>query len=447
VDSNGCFGAFKKDRGIAMKTMALEKTGMTSVGSTGVSQVFLFSKTLSTSGKDSAGTFSPDATAPVISGETREAFTNAFPGVLAGKAFVDEALQRMGAFGFTALMIRPDFRISTGEGLAIDPFLLNAGFILEQLTRPLHAVWGLVNPDTLGCMIPETDLSVCRNLGANIQNQLAEFQQETVSIGIAVYPLAGFSRNEVVLNAWKALTHAAVVGPGSMVVLDAVSLNISGDQLYQAGNLQGAVEEYRQALQLDPSNVNVHNSVGVCYGMMEMYDAAEAEFDAALLLKPDEVMALYNLGVICLLTGRKEMALGIFMKASAIDDGIFELALLTGKLYLDAGNPEKARTFLERALNCRPKSGTALRTLGTCFSALNLLREAVAVYTRAVKNNPNDAESFSRLGQLYDAIGENPEIARLFCQQSVAIAPENEVYRERLAMLKQKSRKAAASSL
>ena len=153
---------------------------------------------------------------------------------------------------------------------------------------------------------------------------------------------------------------------------------------------------------------------------------------------PDEVMALYNIGVICLLTGRKETALNFFIKAAAIDDGIFELALITGKLYLEAGNPEKARSFLEKALDCRPKSGTALRTLGACYSALNLLREAVAVYTRAVKNNPNDAESFSQLGQLYDTIGENPEIARLFCQQSVAIAPENEVYRQRLNRLMQK---------
>jgi tetratricopeptide (TPR) repeat protein len=421
-----------------MKIMALEKSDMTSVGSPGTSQMFLFSKTLSPSGEGSAASHSQDASAPLISGEIQDGFSNAFPGVLAGQAFVDEALQRMGVFGFTVVMIRPDSRLSAGEGVAVDPFLLNAGFILEQVTRPLHAMWGLINPDTLGCMIPDTDLAVCRNLGENIQNQLAAFQKETVSIGIAVFPMAGFSRNDAVLNAWKALTHAAVVGPGSMIVLDAVSLNISGDHLYQTGNHQGAVEEYREALLLDPSNVNVHNSLGVCYGMMEMYDAAEAEFEAALMLKPDEVMALFNLGVICLLTGRKEMALDIFMKAAAIDDGIFELALLTGKLYLDAGNPEKARSFLEKALDCRPKSGTALRTLGACFSSLSLLRDAVAVYTRAVKNNPNDAESFSQLGQLYDMIGENPEIARLFCQQSVSIAPENEVYRERLDRLMQK---------
>jgi tetratricopeptide (TPR) repeat protein len=420
-----------------MKTMALIKPDMTSVVSPASSQVFLFSKTFSPSGKSPAVPHLPEPAAPVLTGEIQDAFSSAFPGVLAGQAFVDEALKQMGSLGFSVLMIRSDSRINTGADAA-DPFLFNVGFVMQQLIRPLHALWGLMNFDTLGCMIPENDLSVCRNLAVKIQHHLSEYQNETVSIGIAGYPLAGFSQNDVVLNAWKALTHAALVGPGSMVVLDAVSLNISGDQLYQTGNLPEAVEEYRKALALDSSNVNVHNSLGVCYGMMESYDAAEAEFEAVLALKPDEVMALYNLGVICVLTDRKELALDYFIKAVAIDDEIFELALLTGKLYLEVGNPEKARSFLEKALNCRPKSGTCLRTLGACFSALNLHREAVAIYTRAVRNNPGDAESLSRLGQLYDTIGENLEIARLFCQQSVAIAPENEVYRERLNRLMQK---------
>ena len=430
-----------------MKTKDMKKSDSASVVSHGNSQVFLFSKTLSPCAKGTAASLRLDSSAPILSEEIQDGFSNAFPGVLAGQAFVDEALQRIGADGFCVLMIRSDFRANAEAGAAVDPFLLNAGFILEQLARPLHAMWGLINPVTLGCMIPETDLSVCRRFAADIQNKLAEFQKETASIGIAVYPLAGFSRNEAVLNACKALIHAAVLGPGSMVFLDVDSLNISGDQLYQAGNLPGAVEEYRKALQLDPANVNVHNSLGVCYGMMEMHDAAEAEFDAALLYKSDEVMALYNLGVIYLLTGRKEMALDFFTKAAAIDDGIFEVALLTGKLHLEAGNPEKARDFLEKALNCRPNSGTALRTLGACFTALNLLREAVAIYTRAVKNNPSDAESFSQLGQLYDMIGENPEIARLFCQQSVTLSPENEIYRERLNKLIQNSLKITATSL
>lgn len=430
-----------------MKTMSLEKTNLTPVISPGTAQVFLFSKTLSPHKECSSESLSPDSSAPVFSGEIQDGFLNAFPGILAGKAFVDEALKKIGPLGFTVMMIRPDCRFRAEAVSCADTILLNAGFILEQLIQQHHGMWGLINPETLGCIIAEDDMSVCRDLAARIQNKLAEFQKETVSIGIAGYPLADFSQNDVVLNAWKALIHAAVVGPGTMVVLDAVSLNISGDRLYQACNLPGAVEEYQKALHLDPSNVNVHNSLGVCYGMMEMYDAAEAEFNAALLLEPDEVMALYNLGVVCLMTGRKEMALNILVRAAAVDDVIFEPALLTGKLYLEAGNPEKARPFLENALNRRPNSGTAMRTLGACFSELGLLREAVSVYTRAVRNNPNDAESLSRLGELYDTIEENPEIARLFCQQSVAIAPENEVYRERLNRLMHKSLRVAGSSL
>lgn len=429
-----------------MKPMALQKLDAVPVSSSGTSQVFLFSKTLS-SAKDPAASSLPDFLSSEISDEIQDVFLNAFPGVLAGQLFVDAALKQMGAFGFSILMIRPDSRENgVAAGVAMDSFLMNAGAILEELTQPLHAVWGLVNLQTLGCMMANIDLSVCRNLGRNIQDKLSEIHKETASIGIAVYPQAGYTRNDVVVNALKSLAHAALAGPGSIVVLDAVSLNISGDNLYQAGNLQGAVQEYQKALVLDPSNVNVHNSLGVCYGMMEMYDAAEFEFDAALLLDPGEVMSLYNQAVICMLTGRNDKALGFIEKAVAIDDGIFELVLLTGKLYLEAGNLKKARYFLEKAVRIRPNSGISLRTLGACLSDMNLFREAVAVYSRAVKSNPNDAESFSLLGLLYDRIGENPEIARLFCQQSVAIAPENDIYHERLNRLMQNTIKVASSS-
>lgn len=423
----------------------LEKTD-TDGSCCGGSQVFLFSKTLPPSGKDAAVILVPDGDAPVSDGEISDGFSNAFPGVRTGQDFVDAALSQMAAHGFSVLMIRPDtWPSSPDPDGGIDPFLLNTGYILDQMVRPPHSVWGRISSNTLGCFLAETDQSACRNLAAAIRSRLTEFQKQPVSIGIAVYPLADFSPRDSVLNAWKAMRHAAVLGSGNTVVLDAVSLNLSGDGYYQSGNLRAAVEEYRKALQLDASNVNVHNSLGVCYGQMGLYDAAESEFTAATQLNPSEVMALYNRGVVCLLTGRKDGALEFFLKASAVDGDIFELALLTGKMYLEAGNPEKARSFLEKAVQRRPKSGTALRTLGACLSALNHLREAAAMYSRAVKSNPNDAESLSRLGMLYDAIGENPAIARLFCEQSVAIAPENPLYRERLEKLGKKRMKIAQS--
>jgi Flp pilus assembly protein TadD len=215
----------------------------------------------------------------------------------------------------------------------------------------------------------------------------------------------------------------------------ALSLNIAGDELYQSGDVTGAAEAFQKALLLDPCDANMHNSLGVCYGVLKMYEAAEAEFQAAFALNPDEMMALYNTGVIYLLTDRRESALAYLLKAWAVDDGVFEVAILAGKLYLESGEPQHARSFLEKALNFRPNSGNALRTLAACYASLEMPHDAAALYSRAVKLNPQDAESLSMLGHLYDVIGENPEIALLFCQQSVAIAPENEIYRRRLDKL------------
>ena len=73
--------------------------------------------------------------------------------------------------------------------------------------------------------------------------------------------------------------------------------------------------------------------------------------------------------------------------------------------------------------------------LGEGLRALGRTEEAIQAYQRASKQNPNDAASLSALGCLFCVKGENPEIARVFCQQSVAISPENGLYRHRLGGL------------
>ncbi len=60
---------------------------------------------------------------------------------------------------------------------------------------------------------------------------------------------------------------------------------------------------------------------------------------------------------------------------------------------------------------------------------------AVAVLKRAVQLNPHDGQALSALGYLFDRMGENPDITIVFCRQSVEIAPENGLFRYRLAQL------------
>ena len=220
-----------------------------------------------------------------------------------------------------------------------------------------------------------------------------------------------------------------------MVPFDSVSLNISGDNHYARGDVPGAIEEFKKALLLDPSNVNVHNSLGVCYGVMEDLDKALEAFETAAWLDPEEFMAIYNTGIINLIRGDKEKALACLLKADRLGENVFEIALQTGKLYLEMDDPEKGKIYLEKAVRLNTDAGTAFRYLGDCLSALDDTEGAISAYKSSVKLNPNDAAALSALGCMFDLHGENPEISITFCLQSVEISPENGLYRQRLGNL------------
>jgi lipoprotein NlpI len=53
----------------------------------------------------------------------------------------------------------------------------------------------------------------------------------------------------------------------------------------------------KKGLLLDPADVNLHNSLGVCHGVLKDYDNALSAFENAIWLAPEEMMAIYNKGL------------------------------------------------------------------------------------------------------------------------------------------------------
>ncbi len=172
----------------------------------------------------------------------------------------------------------------------------------------------------------------------------------SVSIGVASYPTGDFNKEDVFGNAGKALTHASFFGTNSAVLFDAISLNISGDELYQKGDVSGAVKELESALKLDPENVNVLNSLGVCYGVEGALGKALEVFSDASRLDSREVMALYNAGYVHSLLNQTEDALRCYQKAEATGEDIFEVIFQLGKLYLGQGDLDAAKNYLEKIM-------------------------------------------------------------------------------------------------
>ncbi|MEE8397987.1 MAG: tetratricopeptide repeat protein [Desulfobacterales bacterium] len=373
-----------------------------------------------------------------LSASTLADLSEAFPGILFGTVFITQALESFRSTpSFASMAIRIDGGVESGEKPSTEAAEARVDVLetLDSLCGTHRGVWGLIGENFFGAFFPDLQDAECMNLARTLQRDLADIRSETITIGVAAYPTLSDERDRVLENARKALDHAAFFGPNSTAAFDSVSLNISGDILYQDGDLKGAIEEYHRALEIDPSNVNVHNSLGVCHGDLASYEEALASFESVMRLDANEIMAPYNTGLVLALTDHRVKALEYFTKALDIRQDVFEVVYQMGRCHLALEQYPEAKGFIDKAIRLKPDSASALSCIGQYYAATNEQEKAIEAFESAIKKNPNDADALSGIGHLYDLRDENADIALLFCKQSIDISPENGLFHQRLGQL------------
>lgn len=254
----------------------------------------------------------------------------------------------------------------------------------------------------------------------------------TITVGMASFPFSDYSRADTFNNAKKALAHAGFFDPGAIVPFDSVSLNISGDNYYDADDLASAVNEFKKAIELDNTNANAMNSLGECYGRLKDFEKADEMFNKAINLNSRDYIARYNLGLLKLLQGKREEALGLFLQAYNSQGNMFELTFQIGKLYLERKEYAKAREFLSKAVEQAPQSAYVLRHLADALYGDGKLDEAIKAYKKVLGQNPMDPHCLAALADIFHQKGENPEIPLMFYKESIKLAPEQGSLRYKL---------------
>jgi tetratricopeptide (TPR) repeat protein len=401
-------------------------------------QHFLYSKTPA-EGTHAPPCGTPPATAP--SGAD-DPLRQHYPGLRCGEAYGIRAAEKGAAAAlFTAIALRIDTAAYRHEDDRDrrQPLRLKVAQAIDKACAANNAWWGVMTSDIFGCVFPEKDVAAALAIAKKLQEQVNATAELSLTIGLAAFPCLQYTPADVIENARKALAHAFFMGPGGRACFDAVSLNISGDRCYDAGDIDSAINEFRNALRLDPRNVNVLNSLGVCFGVKQNYPKALTAFETALKINTEEILALYNAGLVSLLMDKRDKALQFWLKAAPLGKDVFELNFQAGKLLLESGQPEKAQKLIERAAGLKPESATVQRLLGETYLAQRLVDQAIPPFKKALRLHPNDAPSLSGLGRCYELKNENLDIALAFCQQSVEITPDNGRFHLRLGRLLKKN--------
>jgi len=137
---------------------------------------------------------------------------------------------------------------------------------------------------------------------------------------------------------------------------------------FERGNMGVALEELRIAMSADPNYGPAYNVLGLVHMDLKEQDQAQANFERALRINPNDPDANHNYGWFLCRTKREEQGISYFLRA------------VRNPLY---ANPQKSYSLA-----------------GVCALQKNNERDAVDYFDRALKLDPDNLSSLMNLAQL-----------------------------------------------
>ncbi|MCB2190710.1 MAG: diguanylate cyclase [Deltaproteobacteria bacterium] len=285
------------------------------------------------------------------------------------------------------------------------------------------ALLGRYSPEALAVLLPGADTAQAGEAAQATLEKMREQGGRPVRAGVAAHPREGFTIVEALNDAGKALVHAGFLDPYSVVICDAVSLNISGDAAYGQGRLAEAVAEYEKALLLQAEESNVLNSLGVCHGRLGQMDEAAECFRRAREVTPEDYMTHYNLGLALLRSGERQEGQVCLQRSLELEPEHADTLFQLGCLAQNRGQTNRALDYLQRAAAQEDCKKEVHSRLGQVLATAGQRGQAEAAFKQAIKYNPRDAAAMSGLAGLYLERGANTEIALSLARRALQQEP------------------------
>jgi serine/threonine protein kinase/Flp pilus assembly protein TadD len=172
--------------------------------------------------------------------------------------------------------------------------------------------------------------------------------------------------------------------------------NNLGTALSQKGNLNGAIAEYKKAIDIDAKFAMPHFNLGNSLRTQGHLDEAIAEYRKAIDLKPNDPAAPHNLGLALSEKGNPDGAVSAYKKAIDINPKHVYAYNGLGDVLRHKGDVAGAIAACRKAID--PRYATAYITLGAALSDKKDVAGAIAAFHKAIDLDKDRADAHRSLG-------------------------------------------------
>lgn len=251
-------------------------------------------------------------------------------------------------------------------------------------------------------------------------------------------------------------TPAETSTPAPTPTVSASNYREQGLAKYEAGELDAAMADYQQALELEPGNADAHAQIAKIYLDREQYadalaqyelalendsghedaviglcvsfafvqpDQAEVPCQAAQMLQPNNPDVHNALGVSLALQGREDEALKAFEEAVRLDPEHDWAHNNLGYMYLNQGLFAEAIAELNIAIGITPENAKAYNNLGIAYARQGNYDQAIPAYEEAIRLNPEIAPAYFDLGLIYNDLGQAEKAIEYF-EKFLELSPD-----------------------
>jgi tetratricopeptide (TPR) repeat protein len=179
-----------------------------------------------------------------------------------------------------------------------------------------------------------------------------------------------------------------------------------GVALMNAENYEGALSEFNNAVEIDPSSSWAYINKGWALNTLGEYQQALKEFNRASEIDPKNPWIYINRGMSYNFIGKYQQGLFDEEKAINLDSTISWAYNYRGWSYIGLGNFKQALEDLNKAAQLDPKNPYIYHMRAWAHNGLGNKRQTLEDFDKSLKLAPNNSWTYWNIATYYALIGE-----------------------------------------